>query len=155
MPRHTFAYVELPLPPSDPFPNGTTVCRPLAIARLSAAKGKTLTCVIWPDSGADSCVFPISFAIALGLDPLKMKQQITGGVGNSGNVTYYDDVTIEVGPFIVIGGTFQPQFSFKAYAGFTVGLEAQGIGLLGQSGFFESYSVTFDHKGRQFHIDYP
>jgi hypothetical protein len=155
MPRHTFPYVELPLPPSDPFPNGTTVCRPLAIARLSATNGKTVTCVVWLDSGADSCVFPVSFAIALGLDPLTMKQQLTGGVGNSGNVTYYENLTIEVGQFASVNGiqTFQTLISFVAYVGFTVGLEAQGIGLLGQAGFFENYSVTFDHKGRQFHID--
>lgn len=102
-------------------------------------------------------MFPFSFAIALGLDPLTMKQQITGGVGNSGNVTYYDDLTIEVGQFLNVGSTstFQSRFSFKTYAGFTVGLDAQGVGLLGQYGFFENHSVTFDHKGREFHIDQP
>jgi hypothetical protein len=112
-------------------------------------------CIVWPDSGADQCVFPVSFAIALGLDPLTMKQQITGGVGNSGNVTYYEDLTIEVGQFTNASGapSFQVQLSFQTYAGFTVGLDAQGLGLLGQCGFFENYHVTFEHKSRQFHID--
>ena len=91
----------------------------------------------------------------MGLNPLTMKQQITGGVGNTGNVTYYDELTIEVG-YLNTGGTsqtFEPKLSFKTHAGFTAGLEAQGLGLLGQSGFFENYHVTFDHKKREFHIE--
>ena len=151
------------MPPTPPFPNGATAYRPIVVTRLTVAStGKTLFCFSLPDSGADQCVFPSSFAIALGLDPLQMKQQITGGVGNSGNVTYYDNLRIEIG-FMqantaqgqVPGGNmaFVPKVSFDAYAGFTNGLEAQGIGLLGQSGFFENFGVTFDHKNRVFHID--
>jgi len=34
-------------------------------------------------------------------------------------------------------------------------MEAQGVGLLGQAGFFERFQVTFDHPGRSFHIDVP
>lgn len=155
MPRHTFPYIGIPLPATDPFPQGQTAFRPLAVARIAATNGKTFTCIIWPDSGADQCVFPLSFAIALGLDPLTMKQQITGGVGNSGNVTYYENLTIEVGEFVDIGGTstFDVRFSFQTYAGFTAGLEAQGLGLLGQSGFFENFLVNFDHKNRVFHVE--
>jgi hypothetical protein len=44
-------------------------------------------------------------------------------------------------------------FSFKAQAGFTPGMDAQGIGLLGQSGFFETFAVGFDHKAKQFYVD--
>lgn len=99
--------------------------------------------------------FSVSFAIALGLDPLTMKQQMTGGVGSTGNVTYYADLTIEIGILVDVSGsaTFKPQFTFKAYAGFTAGLDSQGIGLLGECGFFENHLVTFDHKARSFHIE--
>jgi hypothetical protein len=112
-------------------------------------------CLSDVDSGADSCVFPTSFATALGLDILQMKKQITGGVGNTGNVTHYTDLTIEVGSVAPPQGvlSFDPQLKFNAYVGFTVGLEAQGIGLLGECGFFENYLVTFDHKNRLFHIE--
>ncbi len=72
-----------------------------------------------------------------------MKKQLTGGVGSTGNVTYYDNVTIDLGNGL----------TFAAIAGFTAGLEAQGIGLLGQSGFFERFQVSFDHRKREFHID--
>ena len=42
---------------------------------------------------------------------------------------------------------------FNSYVGFTDGLERQGIGLLGQSGFFEYYNVHFLHKERKFTIE--
>lgn len=160
MPRHSFPYFPFTLPATPPFPKGQTVYRPWVVTRLSASNGNTFMCFSWPDSGADQCVFPSSFAIALGLDPLKMKQQLTGGVGNSGNVTYYADLTIEMGvmqPTDPAGKnmSFVPRLSFKTYAGFTGGLDAQGIGLLGQVGLFENFAVTFDHKSRLFHIDVP
>lgn len=155
MARQTFPYLELKIPATPPFPNGQTIYRPLMVTRLTAGNGKTLLCWGELDSGADQCVFPASFAIALGLDPLTMKQQMTGGVGNTGNVTHYDDLTIELGQMANVGGIvqFDPKFSFKTYAGFTVGLESQGMGLIGEVGFFENYVVTFDHKQRQFHIE--
>src|SRR5262249_15504213 len=109
---------------------------------IQGSNGNKFQCMVWPDSGADHCVFPLSFATALGLNPLAMKKQMTGGVGSSANVTYYD--TLE----IYLGG-----LRFSTLVGFTQGLEAQGIGLLGQLGFFENYQVLFDHRAKQFHID--
>jgi hypothetical protein len=155
MPRQTFQYTSVSLPPTAPFPAGHTVYRPLIVSRLTASNGSTLLCFSELDSGADQCVFPVSFALALGLNTLTMKQQMTGGVGSTGNVTYYDDLTIEVGALVSVDGqiTFAPQFTFKVYAGFTAGLDAQGMGLLGECGFFENYVVTFDHKNRYFHIE--
>ena len=146
MPRFTFQYTPFQITPSDPFPVGQTVRRPLLVARLRAqSTQKELNCVVWPDSGADHCVFPLSFAIALGLNPLTMKSQMTGGVGNSGNVTFYETVNISINHAI----------EFDAFVGFTNGMEAQGLGLLGQAGFFSRYSVIFDHTGSLFHIDLP
>jgi hypothetical protein len=155
MARHTFPYIPFTLPPTAPFPNGQIVLRPLVVTRLTAGNGKTFLCVAEVDSGADQCVFPISFAIALGLDPLKMKQQMTGGVGNTGNVTHYDDLTIEVGQLIDVGGTltFSAKVTSKTYAAFTVGLESQGLGLLGEVGLFENYTVLLDYRKREFHIE--
>jgi hypothetical protein len=143
VPKYSFDYIGITIPPSDPFPHGQTVFRPYLIANLTAGNGKTFRCIVWPDSGADHCVFPVSFAIALGLDPLTMKQQLTGGVGNTGNTTFYADLQIDIenGP------------TFKTFCGFTPGLEAQGLGLLGQIGFFENFIVSFDHKNRMFHIE--
>jgi hypothetical protein len=143
MPRFTFPYIPFSIQPTDPFPNGQIAFRPYMLAVLRAANGKTLRCIVWPDSGADHCLFPVSFAQALGLDILAMKSQLTGGVGSTGNVTYYDTLEVDIG----LGS------AFSVHAGFTVGLEAQGIGLLGQAGFFERFNVSFSHKAKQFHID--
>jgi len=68
---------------------------------------------------------------------------MTGGVGSAANPTYYTDVEIML----------TPQIAFKSYVGFTPGLDAQGIGLLGQSGFFDYYYVEFRHKERKFSIE--
>ena len=88
-------------------------------------------------------MFPASFAAILGLDLLKMKNQNTGGVGNSGNMTFYDTIRI----------TINEDIDFHVYAGFTLGLETMGIGLLGQAGFFSQYNVSFDHSRGEFFIE--
>lgn len=43
--------------------------------------------------------------------------------------------------------------NLEILAGFTEGLDAQGIGLLGQSGFFDQYSVLFDQARGVFTIN--
>ena len=72
-----------------------------------------------------------------------MKRQLTGGVGSFGNVTYYDTLEIDVGNGL----------SFSSYVGFTQGLESQGMGLLGQAGFFETFIVGFDYMTRTFQLE--
>ena len=75
-----------------------------------------------------------------------MPMHLTGGVGSAANVTHYAQVHVRI-PLQDV------TLFFTTYAGFTVGLEAQGIGLLGQSGFFENFTVAFDHRSRTFDID--
>jgi hypothetical protein len=145
----SFPYSAIPIPASAPFPNGQVVHRPLLVAKLVARNGKELNCIVHVDSGADHCVFPVSFASALGLDTLKMKMHLTGGVGSTANTTYYEHLDIEI-HFGGVPGI--SMISFGTYAGFTAGLEAQGMGPLGQQGFFETFAVHFDHKAKQFTI---
>jgi hypothetical protein len=147
VPIHTFSYTPFRFPPSDPFPDGHVTYRPLMIGRLrEPTNGNFLTCVVLPDSGADHCVFPLSFLSVLGLDPLNLKMQMTGGVGSMANTTYYANITVEI--------PIETGVSLVAnvLAGFTAGLDAQGLGLLGQYGFFERFGITFDHRARVFHI---
>ena len=40
------------------------------------------------------------------------------------------------------------------YAGFTVGLDNVGLGLLGQSGFFDRVNVCFHHRSGIFAIEF-
>lgn len=145
---YTFAYAEIPLPASDPFPAGQIAHRPLLIAHLRVpAIGASFYCRALPDSGADQCVFPLSFAGPLGLDQLKMKMHMTGGVGSAANATYYEQLEINI-PF-----DDGSRLTFTTYAGFTAGLDSQGIGLLGQSGFFDTFRVMFDHKAKLFYVE--
>jgi hypothetical protein len=99
--------------------------------------------MVLPDSGADACLFPLSLALLLKLDVLRLPKALTGGVGSQANVTFYDTITIDLGNGIL----------FSAYSGFTQGLDSIGLGLLGQAGFFEHYTVEFQHKQKIFTVE--
>lgn len=142
MPRYLFRYTEVSLDPSDPFPDGLRVRRPLLVVSLIAPDGSSLDCVACPDTGADHCVFPLSFALALGLNPLDMRSNVTTGVGNPGNETYFENVRVRL----------DRGLEFEAFVGFTAGLDAVGYGLLGQVGFFDKYVVLFDNGESEFCI---
>ena len=143
MPAVEFPYYEFRIKPSEPFPNGQVALRPVAVSVLVASTGKRLRCLVCLDSGADSCVIPSNFAPVLGLDLSAMKTNLTSGVGTNANVTAYDYIEIDLGSGI----------RFRTYAGFTPGLNALGLGLLGQSGFFELFNVCFCHKQRRFTVE--
>ena len=102
-----------------------------------------MRCLVCPDTGADYCVFPASFAALLGLDILRMPKNLTSGVGSTANVTYYDSLDIDLGRGI----------QFHSYVGFTAGMEVHGIGLLGQTGFFDYYNVSFFRSQHRFTIE--
>ena len=80
-----------------------------------------------------------------------MTMQMTGGVGAT-NVTYYETITVHLD---IADHAGQPvnRISFQTHAGFTAGMDAQGIGLLGQLGFFETFTVLFNHRLKIFTID--
>lgn len=143
MPLVEFPYARIPIPASPPFPKGQVALRPLAVAVLSGRSGRRFRCVVCLDSGADSCVFPASFASPLGLDLLSMPSQLTGGVGSSANRTHYDTLSMSLGSGI----------QFTSYVGFTPGLDDLGIGLPGQAGFFEYYKVCFYQRESRFTIE--
>jgi hypothetical protein len=53
-------------------------------------------------------------------------------VGSSDVPTHFANVTIDL----------QGLVQFPVYAGFTSGLDQTGVGLLGQTGFFERFKIT-------------
>lgn len=114
----------------------------LAGIRVPGSENR-MRCIVCLDTGADHCVFPAAFALSLGIDLLTLKKQLTGGVGSTANPTYYTNLEI------TLGGGIQ----FKSYVGFTPALDAQGIGLLGQFGFFEYYNVHFRLREQRFTIE--
>jgi hypothetical protein len=145
MAKVTYPFVKFPIPASDPYPQGQVVYRPWTTATLTAQNCESLRCYVCLDTGADACLFPLALAIALELDVLSLPRTMTGGVGSTTNVTYYANVTIDIGNGI----------SFPAYADFTEAMNAHGIGLLGQADFFSVYDVAFCQKQGSFTIDVP
>ena len=65
-----------------------------------------------------------------------------GGVGSSGQEAYFHKVDLEI-----VGLAVQ-----SLSVGFSTSLDGRGHGLLGQNGFFERFSVRFDHKKGTFTI---
>jgi hypothetical protein len=137
-----YPYVGIPLPPNDPYPQGTTAYRPLVVATIKTFNGESIRWLVLPDSGADACLFPLALAIILKIDVLNLPKSITSGVGNGANLTYYDRVFIDLGNGI----------AFTSFVGFTQGMDKVGLGLLGQAGFFEYYNVEFMYSKRTFTI---
>jgi len=103
-----------------------------------------LNCYALIDSGADDCVFPSSFASQLGLDITTNPRKFHfGGVGSDNHIAYFFDLNV----------TFENVVSYKIPIGFSPALEAVGIGLLGQNGFFESFRISFDLNSGFFHLE--
>ena len=142
MAKATYPYVGFPLPSNEAHPEGRTAFRPLAFATITASNGQSLRWLVLPGSGADSCLFPLTLAILLKLDVLKLPKTTTRGVGSASNLTYFDNVAVDLGNGI----------SFKSYVGFTEGMDQVGLGLLGQEGFFEYYRVEFMYSEKSFTI---
>jgi hypothetical protein len=116
----------------------------MVLARICMpGSSRGLRCVVCLDSGADHCLFPAIFASTLGIDLLRLKKHLTSGVGSSSNPTYYADLQV----------TLDRGIQFTSYVGFTPALDPQGIGLLGQFGFFDTYNVHFQLKQSKFMID--
>ncbi len=80
----------------------------------------------------------MTVAIALKIDVLSLPNNLTSGVGSASNVTYYGNLTIDLGDDIAI----------TSYVGFTEAMNMHGLGLLGQEGFFDAFDATFSHKNR-------
>jgi hypothetical protein len=139
-----FSFKAFPIPPSEPSPRGQIAWRPVTSAVIwTPGSQRVFRSLVLLDTGADSCVFPAAFAAFLGIDLFALKKNVTAGVGSSGNVTYYTDLEISLGRGI----------QFRSYVGFTDALDRLGMGLLGQSGFFDYYNVCFYQSQRRFTIE--
>jgi hypothetical protein len=143
MAKITFQYTGFPLPPNDPYPQGRTVLRPFVLLAMTASNGESLSLFGLPDSGADACLFPLSVALMLKLDVLRLPREMTSGVGSQSNLTYYDNLNLDLGDGI----------AFDTQVGFTEGMNSIGFGLLGQSGFFEHCNVEFLQRQKIFTIE--
>lgn len=143
MPIHELPYSDIPVPASTAFPNGRIASRPILQLTLLNGQNK-FSCYAIIDSGADHCAFPRAFMQPLGLDPLVTPTEMSSGVGAT-VPTHFVNLNVDV----------QGLFQFPAYIGFTTGLDAWGVGLLGQTGFFDRFNVTFRLAEKKCLIEVP
>ena len=115
------------------------------MAMLTAGAERSLSLPVLLDTGADACLFPLFVAHQLGIDLSKAPKSSVGGVGSTSNVTYYASLTVDLGQAIRI----------QVFTGFTQGMNAQGVGLLGQEGFFSLFDVCFSHRDKSFTVELP
>jgi hypothetical protein len=116
---------------------------PRPILQLALVNGQNrLSCYAIVDSGADCCAFPSSFLLPLGINPFGMPFEPTNGVGGL-TLSFFYNIQIDL----------QGIVQFPAYTAFTDGLNQWGVGLLGQSGFFDRVGVHFDLHNGKFEID--
>lgn len=142
MPAYPVQYINFPILPSHAFPSGRTARRP--IIRLDLISGANrLACYAMVDSGADLCTFPSSFLPSLGLNPQTGAWDFSSGLGSQNIPTCYWSIEIDL----------QGVIRYPCFVGFTDGLNDWGIGLLGQTGFFDRFKVRFDLQGGIFEIE--
>lgn len=136
-----FKYSKFPALPCDAFPNLKHVWRP-AIPIKIIYKKNSYSYLALVDSGADSCIFHGRIGDLLKLPVKNGKVSPLYGITEGRGIVYYYNVILEIGGW-----------QFKSYVGFSYDLK-HPLGILGQTGFFEFFRVTFDFKKKVIDV-YP
>ena len=133
MPKETFSYFPLRVPPDPAHPTGSTSMKPVLLDSLSTSDGAFTQVAMLLDTGSDDCMVPMKTAIALGLDLSTLPSALVDGVGGRSILVYYTTLRIELPRSIV----------FETEVGLSEGLDHIGFSLLGQNGFFDRFNVEF------------
>jgi len=88
-------------------------------------------------------MFPASFAERIGLDYRHGGYYEFGGAGAPNQPAGFFNLTLTIGTVL----------TYQTRVGFTPALEAFGVGLLGQQGFFDRFKVEFDLRAGVFYIE--
>jgi hypothetical protein len=99
----------------------------------NAPRTKRFEAVI--DSGATRCLFHASIAAHLGLDLKSGKREVTGGIGGP-EETWLHPIAL-----YIPGGPVKIEAAFKE--------NLPLAGLLGMTGFFDQFNITFDSAAQQ------
>lgn len=93
------------------------------------------------DSGADFCIFDAQIADILGIDVTSGKRDQVAGITGVLASIYFHNLTIEVGgwPFVI-------------KAAFLRDIGKFGYGVVGQTGFFDTFTVKFDLSKEEIEI---
>ena len=140
------SYMGFPMEPSHPaFKDEETAWMPILYVRVGMGRD------LWSprfgavvDSGSPWCIFPTALADYLGIKVTDGIESTVGGILKPDREPiYFHTVKIQV----------ESNWNITVKAGFTKKLAWQGI--LGRNGFFDNFSVRFDHsvKPPQLHIE--
>lgn len=121
---------------SEVFPPGTTLYVPSMKVEL-INKHRKVSTVALLDTGAMTCVFPISYGEQLGLNPSNLPRCTIGGFGGSAPAAYAK-VSLD------FGGIWR----VRTLVGFSEAMEELGYGVLGGLGFFEKFHMLFAYDAR-------
>lgn len=124
------------------FSPNPTILKPLITVALKNQEKKYKVLALL-DTGADACLFPKDIADVLGIDVTKGQVCHFTGLGSKRTTFWFHEIEILFG-----------EFQIKTKAGFSLG----GIGvtgILGQKGFFDRLSVSFDYKNKYVDIAKP
>jgi hypothetical protein len=144
LPIFTFHYTLVHRRPTPAFPKGKLSAKPFVQVEILSPHGN-LSCRAIIDSGAEHCVFPRSFLPQLGLDPLEAPVEFSSGLGSLNVPTHLFDINLNFAGIV----------TFPMRAGFTVGMDNHGFGLLGQTGFFDRFHVRFKLDEGIFEVEVP
>ncbi len=134
------AYKTFPASPIEPFPNRSTVSRPV-IDVLLRWNGKSIKYSAIVDSGADYCVFHAEVGELLGLSVKKGKKLTFYGTSGSPQNAYFHTIQIEIAGW-----------PMDLYCGFSYDMQTLPYGLLGQTGFFDRFKVEFDYHNKRLEL---
>ena len=90
------------------------------------------------DSGADMCIFHASIGRILGLNIENGKSARVAGVTGTIETFYIHKVILRLGAQ-----------GFETDVGFLPRMSDDGIGILGQIGFFDQFAVKFDYRNQE------
>lgn len=106
---------------------------PIEIGHTSSIRYEVLI-----DSGADGCMLNAEIAEAIGIKDIKGGEPFTfSGVTGKTEVAYNHTVTIKL-----------KDCSYQTKVGFSDGFSNNGYGIVGQKGFFDRFSITFDYPSK-------
>lgn len=118
-------------------PKNTELMRPIIQIDLINKKGKPFGYEALIDSGADYCLFHGVIGEQLGLNVKKGKQLGFYGTSGRSQIAYFHEITF----------TIQGK-EITSTVGFSYGIESLSVGLLGQNGFFDKFTIRFDLKNK-------
>ena len=133
---------KFPAEPSEAFPGRFSAARPaIPITLINGDKRINYISII--DSGADLSIFHAEIGEQIDIEIEKGKQLPFFGIYGKPMTAYFHQIKIGVGGY-----------EFNCCAGFSRELDQLPYGLLGQYGFFDLFTITFDFTKKRLELKF-